>query len=73
MIGVEDAPHTLEYDHFFKILPAINDWSNDPARIKNGVRVKSDFAYRSDTNTEWMTIDALRRWLAKNQAVLGRI
>ena len=27
MIGVEDAPHTYEYDDYFKIIPAINNLS----------------------------------------------
>ena len=36
MIGIEDAAHTYEYDGYFKILPAINDWSNDPKRIGSG-------------------------------------
>ena len=40
MIGVEDAPHTFEYDKHFKILPAIHNWSKDPKRIKDGKRVQ---------------------------------
>ena len=40
MIGVEDAPHTFEYDEHFKILPAIHNWSKDPKRIKDGKRVQ---------------------------------
>ncbi len=36
MISPEDAPHTYEYADHFKILPAIHNWSVDPARI-NGV------------------------------------
>ena len=40
MIGTEDA-HTFAYDGYFKILPAINDWSSDPQRIGNGKKVQS--------------------------------
>src|SRR5690606_23345535 len=29
MIGEEDAPYTYEYDSYYKILPAINDWAKD--------------------------------------------
>ncbi len=43
MIGVEDANHTFEYDGYFKILPAINNWSTDPKRIKNGRKVPEGF------------------------------
>ena len=34
MIGIEDAPHTFEYEEHFKILPAIHNWSKDSNRIK---------------------------------------
>ena len=30
MIGLEDTPHTFEYDEYYKILPAIHNWSSDP-------------------------------------------
>ena len=36
MIGYEDAQHTFEYNEYFKILPAIHNWSKDLKRIKNG-------------------------------------
>lgn len=39
MIGLEDAPYTYEYDDYYKILPAIHNWSSDPERINRGVRV----------------------------------
>ena len=43
MIGIEDAPHTYVYDGYFKILPAINNWSEDAGRIGSGKIVPSDF------------------------------
>ena len=55
MIGIEDAPYTYSYDDYFKILPAINNWSSDPARIGVGQKVRTDFTYTSDNNTDWMT------------------
>lgn len=73
MIGEEDAPFTFEYDEFYKILPAINSWHEDEARIKGGRRVPIDFSYRSDTNSEWMSEDALRAWIASNYANIGKI
>ena len=50
MIGIEDAPHTYEYDDYYKILPAIHNWSSDPERIADGKRVPEDFVYSSDNN-----------------------
>ena len=66
MIGAEDAAHTYEYDGYYKILPAINNWSNDPKRIGLGKKVPHNFSYTSDSNTDWMTADTLKSWLAKN-------
>lgn len=73
MIGVEDAPHTYEYDDHFKIIPAIHNWSADPVRIKNGVKVADDFIYASDNNAEWMTREDLQKWIEANRAKIGKI
>jgi UDP-N-acetylglucosamine 4,6-dehydratase/5-epimerase len=72
MIGIEDAPYTYEYADYFKILPAIHNWSSDPARINGGTPVAPDFRYSSDTNTEWMSIPALRSWIAQNLHKIDR-
>jgi FlaA1/EpsC-like NDP-sugar epimerase len=68
MVGIEDAPHTYEYDGYYKILPAIHGWSDDPTRIGDGKKVANDFSYASDSNTEWMSVDELRKWIASNYA-----
>ena len=73
MIGIEDALYSYEYPDHFKILPAIHGWSNDPARIKDGVRVKPDFTYRSDNNPERMSVEVLRNWIEQNRAKIGAI
>ena len=72
MIGIEDAPHTYEYEDHFKILPAIHSWSSDPARIQDGRKVSADFTYCSDNNTDWMDIDTLGTWVAQNRDKLGK-
>ena len=66
MIGQEDAPYTYEYEDYYKILPSINGWGNDPERIKNGVKVPYGFSYTSDNNDCWMSIDELAKWLKLN-------
>ncbi len=71
MIGAEDAPHTFAYDGYFKILPAINNWSSDPARIGDGEKVPEDFSYTSDGNTEWMSKDELKTWIDANKEKIG--
>ena len=66
MIGIEDAPFTLEYDDHFKILPNIHDWAIDPTRRKNGVQVRSDFIYDSGSNPQKMSTKQLADWISKN-------
>lgn len=73
MIGVEDAHYTYEYPEHFKILPVINNWSSDPYRIKDGKRVAEGFSYTSDNNTEWMSVEALRKWIDANRSKVGSI
>ncbi len=73
MIGTEDALYTYEYPEHFKILPAINGWSSDPCRIKDGKKVSEDFTYCSDNNLEWMSIASLQAWIAQNREKVGHI
>jgi UDP-N-acetylglucosamine 4,6-dehydratase/5-epimerase len=73
MIGEEDAMHTYEYSDYYKILPAIHKWSDDPVRINNGIKVQSDFTYSSNNNSEWMSVEQLSQWIKKNSNKVGRI
>ncbi len=73
MIGFEDAPYTYEYPDHFKVLPAINGWNTDPRRIANGKLVHPDFTYCSDSNKEWMSVEALRDWIGSRSASLAKI
>jgi UDP-N-acetylglucosamine 4,6-dehydratase/5-epimerase len=71
MIGAEDVRCTYEYQDHYKILPAIHDWNDDPARINGGVKVDAEFTYCSNNNQEWMSVDTLRAWVQQNAAKLG--
>jgi FlaA1/EpsC-like NDP-sugar epimerase len=73
MIGIEDALYTYEYPGYFKILPSINEWSHDPERIRDGVKVEPDFIYSSDNNKEWMDIKTLEKWILNNKDKIGKI
>jgi UDP-N-acetylglucosamine 4,6-dehydratase len=70
MISAEDAPHTFEYDTYYKVMPAINSWGNDN-RVKTGRKVAAGFIYTSDNNAEWMSVETLRAWIAAHRAALG--
>ena len=73
MIGIEDAPYTYEYPDYFKILPSIYNWSQDPERIGKGVKVDPSFIYCSDDNKEWMDIETLKKWIKINHHKIGNI
>ena len=73
MIGIEDSMYTYEYKSFYKILPAIHNWSKDPIRIKKGKKVSNTFQYISNNNMDWMTIKDLRLWIKKNLNLIGSI
>jgi UDP-N-acetylglucosamine 4,6-dehydratase/5-epimerase len=71
MIGPDDAHYTYEYGKYYKILPSINDWSDDPDRIGLGVKVGDDFTYSSDNNNDWMSSEELKRWIKNNPNNIG--
>jgi UDP-N-acetylglucosamine 4,6-dehydratase (inverting) len=73
MIGAEDAVHTYEYAAHFKVLPAIHNWSADPLRIQAGAKVPEGFVYASDSNAEWMSIEALQAWIATHRPKIGHV
>jgi UDP-N-acetylglucosamine 4,6-dehydratase len=73
MISPEDAPHTYDYGDHYRILPAINNWSETEDMIGAGVRVPDGFTYASDSNIDWMTVDSLRAWIEENRDKVGAI
>jgi len=73
MIGSEDAPHTYSYTDHYKILPMIHNWSSDPLRIRDGVKVKEGFEYTSDSNNDWMSVETLRQWVEARRNQIGVI
>ena len=73
MIGLEDAPHTIEYKNYYKILPSLYDWSDDTQRIGNGKMVQNDFVYDSYSNDNYMSINELQEWLEKNSCRINKL
>ena len=57
--------YTYEYDDYYKILPAINDWHLDKQRIKEEEK-NEGFSYSSENNEDWMNIDSLTEWVREN-------
>lgn len=57
MIMEDDARHTVEFDSYYVIQPELAWWSKDNGY---GKPLPEGFAYTSDNNTEWLTIEQLK-------------
>ena len=73
MIGEEDALYTYEYKDYYKILPVINNWSTSTNRIKKGKKVAEGFSYTSNNNSEWMSVEAIQKWITRNNGEISNI
>jgi UDP-N-acetylglucosamine 4,6-dehydratase len=73
MISSEDSYSTYEYPNYYKILPQINEWSEDDLRIKSGAKVSPGFIYSSDNNSEWMTNSKFKTWIDENYNYIDKI
>jgi UDP-N-acetylglucosamine 4,6-dehydratase (inverting) len=73
MIGLEDALYTYQYEGYYKILPAIHNWSEDPSRINGGIKVDEGFMYTSDKNSEWMLFEELQAWIEAHKNKIGAV
>ena len=58
MITEDDARYTLELDDHYVITPVLNFW-NSKLAVK-GEKVSENFTYKSDTNTEWISVQIFK-------------
>ena len=73
MISKEDSITTYEFDHYYKILPHLNNWEKDNLRINNGIKVPENFIYSSDNNKIWMKKNELKDWIDNNKKQIGKL
>lgn len=68
MIPEDDARHTVEFEKYFVIQPDFAWWDKKSHLLKNGGKVCPDgFSYKSDTNSEWLSVDDLRGFVKEFQ------
>jgi UDP-N-acetylglucosamine 4,6-dehydratase len=66
MVPEDDAHHTVEYDDYFAILPAFQDWDQQAYLKANGGRLCPDgFRYSSDTNARWLSVAELHAMIGQ--------
>jgi UDP-N-acetylglucosamine 4,6-dehydratase (inverting) len=73
MIGPEDAPNTFDCGDFYKIYPETLGVDLIDTRAHGGTKVGEGFTYASDSNTEWMAEQDLRKWLELNSDEEGNV
>lgn len=67
MITASDSFHTYDLGKYYTILPATHPWNlGDFIKNFNAKPVKIGFTYNSGENTEWETIDSLRRLIKEH-------
>lgn len=63
MISPEDARRTVAQSDRFVVGPSLAEWTY---RIPPGLNVPEGFAYTSDTNDLWLTVEDLRKLLSSS-------
>lgn len=63
MITETDALSTIEFDKYFVILPSFKPtWSIDEfKKVFNGKYCSQSFRYNSGENTNWLSVDELKK------------
>lgn len=70
MITESDSHHSVDLGKYFAILPSIfEEQIDDYAKRNNGNRIKGGFAYRSDTNPEFLDSEELKRLIYETGSV----
>jgi UDP-N-acetylglucosamine 4,6-dehydratase len=69
MISADDARSTAELGDRFAIEPAFVEYPRIPFRLNGGpFAVPEDFSYASDTNTDWLSAEALMAMVEEKAA-----
>jgi len=62
MITPTDALHTIEFETYFVILPSMGLWDvNGFMRTFRGRFCEEGFSYTSGSNTEWLSVEQIRK------------
>lgn len=65
MVTRDDSRMTYEYEKHYIIYPHFDWWSVEKYFTPGGKLIKEGFEYDSGSNTEWLTVDELRREMYK--------
>ena len=65
MVPAADSLTTYEYENNFIIYPHMEWCDLSKIDLRDGKKVESGFVYDSGTNTEWLSVDELRKLLSE--------
>ncbi|WP_346887109.1 UDP-N-acetylglucosamine 4,6-dehydratase (inverting) [Clostridium sp. UBA1056] len=65
MVTRDDSRTTYEYEKHYIIYPHFDWWSFDKYFTPGGKLIREGFEYDSGSNSEWLTVDELRREMYK--------
>jgi len=60
MVSEDDSRYTFDFGNYYAILPAINNWNTDAARVGKAKPVELNFRYSSDTNPQRLSREDLK-------------
>lgn len=63
MISEDDARRTYAFDDHYVISPLLGSWGKDQPWL-NGKTLPEGFAYKSDTNDQWLTVEEIRQLIS---------
>ena len=61
MVTKDDSRKTFEYDKHYIVYPHFDWWNSEGFFTEGGEPIEDGFEYNSETNTEWMDIEELRK------------
>jgi UDP-N-acetylglucosamine 4,6-dehydratase/5-epimerase len=68
LVAEDDASNTLEYHDHFVIQPTFHEWDEDAFRqAAGGRRCPAGFRYASDTNPQWLSVEAMRSMMGMEE------
>ena len=60
LLSVDEARHTLELKDMFIIMPEEHSWTEEERPVS---KLLDDFCYASNTNTEWLSVEQLKKMI----------
>ena len=68
MVSENDARRTFQFEDRYVIAPVLAEWTKEPS-WSAGKELPEGFAYRSDSNDQWLSVSEIREWILGTPAI----